>query len=76
VQQPPEPVREAGEVMTGHRRPNAGIDADEEHAHIRPDAIAQQRQHDRHGSCPRRTTAWLLSDADWLSSRIGSDAAS
>jgi hypothetical protein len=39
-QQGPEPVGEAGEVMSRHRRANAGIDADEERADARLDAIA------------------------------------
>ena len=39
VQEPPEAVRVAGEVMTELRRSDARIDADKQHADRRPDAI-------------------------------------
>jgi hypothetical protein len=39
-QQQPESIRKAGEVMTGLRRANAGIDADKQHANAGADAIA------------------------------------
>ena len=39
VQQFPEAVRVAGEMMPELRRADAGIDADEQHAHGRPNAI-------------------------------------
>jgi hypothetical protein len=31
-------------MMTGERRTDAGIDANEEHAHLRSDAVTQQRK--------------------------------
>ena len=54
VEQLPEPVGESREVMTGQRRPDTGVDADEQHAHITPDAIAERREccwyDSRHGA--------------------------
>ena len=43
-EQLPEAIRVAGEVMSGERRADARIDADEQHAHAGPDAVLQQRQ--------------------------------
>jgi len=40
-EQRPEPIGEAGEVMPRQRRAHAGIDADEQHANVWPDAIAK-----------------------------------
>jgi hypothetical protein len=39
----PEAIRVAGEMMAGHRRADAGVDADEEDADRRPDAVAERR---------------------------------
>src|SRR5437867_2273001 len=41
VEQRPETIRVAGEVMPDRLRPLAGIDADKQHAHARLDAIAE-----------------------------------
>jgi hypothetical protein len=41
VEQPPEAVRRPGKVMAGERRRHPGIDADEQHAHPRLDAVGE-----------------------------------
>ena len=43
VEQFPEPIGISGEVMTGGRRPDAGIDANKEDADGSTDAVAQRR---------------------------------
>lgn len=54
VQQLPEAVREAREVMSGQRRSNPGIDADEQDADAVADPVAKRRQDGRYDSCHGR----------------------